>query len=722
VDAEGKTGPYDGLRDIERAIAELAERLPSTLHPLARVAFNYQWSWIPGGAAVFRDLDPLRWERTQANPRLMIETVPGRRLWALAGDCDYVARVTSLAAQMVADQQAPAAQVGIDADRPVVYFCSEFAIHGSLPLYGGGLGVLAGDVLKAASDLAIPMIGIGLFYREGYFHQRLDDAGWQHEWWTPNDFDCMPAALVSGPDGQPLTVAVEMRGRTVRIQWWRVDVGRVPLYLLDTDRSDNHPIDRWITHRLYIGDRHTRLAQYGVLGVGGVRALAAMGIQPGVVHLNEGHAALASLERLRVLIAAGQPSDAALASVRAATVFTTHTPVAAGNESYAPEEVEPVLGQLHGGLDQQQSFFYDLGRVPPQDDRDGVATTVLALRTCRASIGVSRRHGEVARAMWQPLWPGRAVHEVPIGYVTNGVHTTTWMAEPMQALLDRHLGSAWRVRLADPLLADAIMAIPDGELWAVREMLRRQLVEYARAESIRARLGRGEPQDYVEAAAHAFDPGVLTIGFARRVATYKRLHLFTRRLDRGLRLLADDAHPIQVVIAGKAHPQDDEAKQTLRAVLDLRRSPRVGSRMSYLEDYDLHMAARLVAGVDLWVNVPRPPLEASGTSGMKVALNGGLNLSVLDGWWIEGYDGETGWAIATPDADAAAQDDHDADALYDLLEREIIPVFYDRDRDGLPRAWIQRMRTSMARLMPRFSAERMVREYVTQLYVPRAGG
>ncbi len=706
----------DGRRDIERAVAELAERLPGALQPLARLAFNYRWSWMPGASAVFRDLDPSSWQRDQGNPRRMIEAVPPHRLQALAENRDYVARVASLAAAVESDRQRQPANVGIEADHPVAYFCSEFGVHWSLPLYGGGLGILAGDVLKAASDLAIPMIGMGLFYREGYFHQRLDESGWQHEWWTTNDVESLPTALVTGPDNQPLTVDIFMRGRTVHIQCWRIDVGRVPLYLLDTDRADNHPIDRWITNWLYIGDRHTRLTQYGVLGVGGIRMLAAMGIAPCVVHLNEGHAALASFERLRALLAAGRSREEALAAVRNATVFTTHTPIAAGNEWYAFDEVEPVLGQLREGLDQHQPFFYELSRVDSEKEPAAIAITPMALRTSRAAIGVSRRHGEVARAMWQPIWPGHAVQDVPIGHVTNGVHTTTWMAEPMQALLDRYLGPAWRSRLADRSLWNQIADIPDGELWAVRDSLRNELVEYARAQSIEARLRRGEPPDYVEAAARAFDPGVLTIGFARRVATYKRLHLLTLRLDRGLRLLADAAHPIQVVIAGKAHPQDEQAKQTLRAVLALRRNPHVGSRMAFLEDYDLHMAARLVAGVDLWVNVPRPPLEASGTSGMKVALNGGLNLSVLDGWWIEAYDGETGWAIESPAADEAAQDDHDATALYDLLEHEIIPLFYERDRDGLPHRWIQRIKTSMARLIPQFSAERMVRDYVTTLY------
>jgi glycogen phosphorylase len=711
-------GPVnDGRRDIERVSNELAERLPDALHPLARVAFNYRWSWILGGPAVFRDIDPPLWTRCGENPRAIIEMTPPHRLQQLADDPAYVARVGMLAAEIDTELHRPALVVhGIAADRPIAYLCPEFGIHPGLPLYGGGLGVLAGDVLKAASDLAVPMVGIGLLYREGYFHQRLDISGWQHEWWTATDFERLPAVRVGGPDGEPLTVEVTMRGRVVRIHVWRIDVGRVPLYLLDTDRPDNHPIDRWITARLYIGDRHTRLVQYGVLGVGGVRALTALGIQPSVVHLNEGHAALSSFERLRTLIIAGRSPETALDVVRSETVFTTHTPVAAGNEAYSFDEVEPVLGQLREGLDQHRAFFYGLCQLEPQNAQDAIAITPLALRTSRTSIGVSRRHGEVARAMWQRLWPGRPVEEVPIGHVTNGVHTTTWMAGPMQVLLDRHLDSGWRRRIADPATWERIGSIPSAELWGVRRTLRRELVEYARTRSIRVRLARGEGPDYVEAAARVFDPDLLTIGFARRVATYKRLYLVTRQLDRGLRLLANDARPIQVVIAGKAHPQDDEAKRALQAVLQMRRAPRVGSRIAFIDDYDLEMAKYLVSGVDLWINTPRPPLEASGTSGMKVVLNGGLNLSVLDGWWIEGYDGETGWAIATPDADPDAQDDHDATALYDLLEQQVIPLFYERDAAGLPGGWIGRMKVSMQRLISRFSAERMLKEYLTTLY------
>ena len=716
------TRASDGRRDIARAVSELAERLPELLLPLARVAYNYRWSWMPGAAALFCDIDPAIWRRSECNPRYVIEVAAPHRLRDLANQQEYVERLQAVASRLDAELALPWAQTSISPERPVAYFCSEFGIHCSLPLYGGGLGVLAGDMVKAASDLALPMVGVGLLYRQGYFHQRMDTDGWQHEYWTNTRFERLPAVRVTGPDGRQLTVKVIIRGRTVHIQVWRIDVGRVPLYLLDTDRDDNHPIDRWITARLYIGDRHTRLAQYAVLGIGGVRALEALGIHPGLVHLNEGHAVLSSRERLRRLVAAGQSFEEALARLRQETVFTTHTPVPAGNEGYSQEEVEPVLGDFINDTGIPRRTYYDLGRMIVGDDRQPTNITPLALRTSRAANAVSRRHAAVARAMWQPLWRDRRVEDVPIGYVTNGVHTMTWMSAPMQALLDRHLGTGWPTRLGEPALWAHVDEIPALELWKVRCALRATFVEYAREQSIRDRLARGEPPDYVEAAANAFDPQVLTIGFARRMATYKRFYLLTRFPDRALRLLNNDGTRIQLVVAGKAHPQDQEAKDALHGFFQMKRAPNVARRIVFLEDYDLHQAPKIVAGVDLWLNVPRPPLEASGTSGMKVALNGGLNLSVLDGWWAEAYDGTNGWGIDSPDGDANAQDDRDAVALADLLEREVIPLFYHRDADGIPCGWVQRIKASMRTLIPQFTAERMLREYAATMYADAGSG
>lgn len=709
----------DGRRDLEQAIAVLAERLPGPLIPLARVAYNYRWSWMEGAAAVFREIDPVQWQRSCGNPRLVIESAPPARLRQLSGKVEFVRRVERCAARLEADLGRPHTDDRLSPERPIAYFCSEFGIHSSLPLYGGGLGILAGDILKAASDLALPFAGVGLLYRYGYFRQRLDQAGWQHEYWTPTDIERLPAALVTGANGEPLTVRLEIRGRPVTIQAWRLDVGRVPLYLLDTDRADNDPRDRWISARLYVGDRETRLCQYAVLGIGGARMLREMRVEPVLVHLNEGHAALSGLERLRQH-GSGREDDLARAldALRARTVFTTHTPVPAGNEAYTVEEMESVLSRFFDELGMPRTRLFDLGRVASEED-EPLNLTALALRLSGVANAVSRRHGQVARAMWAPLFPGLATDRVPITHVTNGVHGLTWMAAEMQALLDRHLGPRWRERVDDPAVWDGVEAIPAAELWAVRSELRKLLVERAREQSVRDRLARGESPDYVVAAANVFDPSVLTIGFARRVATYKRLYLLARRPEQGLlRLLADDRPPIQVIIAGKAHPQDNVAKETLRDAFQHKREALVARRVIFLEDYDMQIAPCLVAGVDLWLNLPRPPMEASGTSGMKVALNGGLNLSVLDGWWAEAFDGNNGWAIESIDADPYTQDDHDAGRLFALLENEVIPLFYDRDASGLPLGWIRRIKASMRSLIPRFSAERMLHEYLSTLYAP----
>jgi starch phosphorylase len=707
----------DGRRDIARAIAELGERVPKPLLPLARLAYNYRWSWVSGAAALFRTIDPQLWRQSGCNPRAVIAAAAPHRFAELASQGEYVDTLRNLDAFIEADLGRPWRQASISPERPVAYFCSEFGVHCSLPLYGGGLGILAGDMLKAASDAALPMVGVGLLYRQGYFRQRMDIEGWQHEYWTATNFEQLPMVRVTGPDERPITVHLVMRERTVHIHVWRVDVGRVPLYLLDTDCDDNHPIDRWITARLYIGDHETRLAQYAVLGIGGVRALDALGIRPGLVHLNEGHGALSSRERLRRLLAEGLSFEEALPRLRQATVFTTHTPVPAGNESYSQAEVEPVLGDFIDDLGLPRRTYFDLGRVVPGDDQEPNNITALALRTSRTTNAVSRRHGEVARAMWHGLWRERPEAEVPIGYVTNGVHTTTWMSAPMQALLDRHLGPDWRTYRSDAAFWARIDSIPAADLWAVRTSLRNTFIEYVREQSIRNRLERGEPPAYVEAAARAFDPNVLTVGFARRMATYKRFYLLNRYPERGPRLL-NGSTPIQLVVAGKAHPQDQDAKDALHTFFQIKHVPDVGRRVIFLEDYDLHKAPRIVAGVDLWLNLPRPPLEASGTSGMKVTLNGGLNLSVLDGWWEEAFDGENGWAIASPQANAQTQDDHDATALLEILEREVIPLFYDRDADGIPQGWVRRMKAAMRTLIPRFSAERMVRDYIETVYTP----
>ena len=703
---------FDGSSDIARAVADLAARLPEGLAPAARLAYNYRWSWMVGGDAAFRSIDPHRWETAADNPVRLLQEASLPALERAAQD----SRWQELAAELDADLSRPPLPGPVRPDRPVAFLCAEYGIHPSLAIYSGGLGVLAGDMLKEASDHALPMVGVGLLYRQSYFRQRIDQSGWQHEHWLDLDPERLPAALVSNAEGRPLTVTVPIRGHDVLVQMWRVDVGRVPLYLLDTDHPDNSRIDRWITARLYVADRETRLAQYAVLGVGGVLALRALGVDPSVVHLNEGHAAFAPVELAREAVAAGAALDEALGAARRRTVFTTHTPVAAGNEAYNLGELTGVLGDLPLRLGGEEDAVLRLGRVHPDDENEGLGLTPLGIRLSRASNAVSRRHGVVSRAMWQELFPGSDVEGVPIRHVTNGVHLPTWMAPPMRALLDRHLGADWWHRSGDPQVGAGIEAIPARELWAVRNELRARLVDYVRDRSVADRLARGERTDYVQAAALSFDPRVLTLGFARRLATYKRLHLIVHDAARALALIAG-ARPVQIVLAGKAHPADVDGKRIVQQLFELKEAPFVAGRVAFLEDYDLAMARRLVAGCDVWVNVPRPPLEASGTSGMKSALNGGLNLSVLDGWWEEAWNGENGWGIGTPpNASSADQDAHDATQLYDILETEVVPDFHERDADGVPLRWVARVRASLRTAVECFTASRMLDDYLATSY------
>jgi len=702
-----------GHDEILRAADALAARVPQPLAPLARLAFNYRWSWTPGGPDLFASIDAGRWEHCGENPVRLLGEVGPEALERAASDGALLERIAAVDAEMRADRARPAVQTPATPEHPIAYFCAEFGVHRSLPIYSGGLGALAGDILKEASDRALPLVAIGLMYRQGYFRQRIDSGGWQHEYWVDTDPERLPAALVTGADGEPLTVTVPVRGMQVTAQIWRVDVGRVPLYLLDAERPENDLAARWITSRLYIGEPDARLAQYILLGVGGVRALAAMGIDPGILHLNEGHAAFISLEAARAR--AGTFADG-IAAARTKTVFTTHTPVPAGNDTYPAGQVLEALTGLTDELGTDPAEIIRLGRTRPDDVGEPFGVSQFALRTSRAANGVSRRHGEVARGMWKDLWPDRAVADVPIGHVTNGVHVPTWLGGPMRELLDRHLGAGWLDRAADPATWQGVDAIPDEELWAVRCRQRDELVSWVRSKSVHDRLGRDEPRSYVEAAAGAFDPDTLTIGFARRLATYKRLHLLVQDSDRALALLSGD-RPVQLVLAGKAHPRDDGGKRMVQHLFTFKWAPEIGGRVVYLDDYDLSSAARMVRGCDVWLNLPRPPLEASGTSGMKSAVNGGLQLSVLDGWWAEGYDGENGWSLpGEEDPDHGAQDQRDGTELHRLLEEEVAREFYERDASGLPRAWLARVRASLKTNGPAFSATRMVRDYVEQLY------
>ncbi|MGO9958718.1 MAG: alpha-glucan family phosphorylase [Solirubrobacteraceae bacterium] len=709
---------HDGRADIERAAADLADRLPGTLAPMARLAFNYRWSWLPGGHDLFRAVDAERFALCGQNPVRLLGELSGHALRAVAENRQLVERAEAMEAQVIADLERPPSAPHIDPAHPVAFLCAEFGVHVSLPVYSGGLGALAGDLLKEASDQAVPLVAVGLMYDKGYFRQRIDASGWQHEYWIETDPQRLPAALVTGADGEQLTVQLPIGDADVAARIWRVDIGRVPLYLLDTDFDANDPLDRWITGRLYDGDAQTRLGQYALLGVGGIRALRAMGYEPGVIHLNEGHAALAPLE-----LAHGAPDargddtlDDLVKRGRARTVFTTHTPVPAGNDSYPPAQIEAAIGRVATQLGSDADEVIALGQDGTGDPDAPFGITQAALRMSRAANGVSRRHGQVAREMWRWMWPRRKVSSVPIGYVTNGVHVPTWIGNPMRELLDRHLPEGWIANAADPEVWAPVADIPAAELWETRSRLRAEMIEFVSARSIKDRLVRGDLREYVGAAARAFGPDVLTIGFARRVATYKRLDMLTRDPEWTLSLLAGD-RPVQVVLAGKAHPRDDDAKHVLQSVFGLKVARVIGERVVFLDDYDLSAGAALTRGCDVWLNLPRPPLEASGTSGMKSVFNGGLQLSVLDGWWAEAYDGTNGWAISGEiDVDHEAQDERDADAFHDLMTDEVLPAFYERDKAGLPASWIQRVRASLITLGPVFCASRMLAQYVNGPY------
>ncbi len=713
---QGTATACDGSADLQRAAADLEGRLPEPLRPLARAAYNYRWSWTPGARELFETIDPDHWQLVDENPVKLLRTAASEALAVAASDAGIAERASSLWADIEADLSRPIADVGLSAERPVAFLCAEFGVHVSLPIYSGGLGALAGDILKEASDRAVPMVAVGLLYRRGYFRQRIDADGWQHEHWTDADPDLLPAARVSDADGQPLVITVPIAGEQVRALIWRVDVGRVPLYLLDTDLPENAPLQRWITARLYDGDADTRLAQYTLLGAGSIRALSALGITPGVVHLNEGHAALAPLQLARQLSGEGAALDDALDAARALTVFTTHTPVPAGNDTYPPDQVRATVAGLIDELGVDHDRLIALGRTDPDDQTEPFGITQAALRLSRSAGGVSRRHGEVAREMWQPLWPGRTQDEVPIGYVTNGVHVPTWIGTPMRTLFDQQLGQGWMFSEALGSAWEAIENVSDEALWAARRAQRAELVRFLVGRSLYERLERGDPRDYVTAAAGSLEADTLTIGFARRVATYKRLDLLVRDPDFVLELLSGE-RPVQFVLAGKAHPRDDDAKRVLQRVFGLKWAREVAERVVFLDDYDLATGARLVRGCDVWLNLPRPPLEASGTSGMKSAVNGGLQLSVLDGWWAEAYDGQNGWAIdGEVEHDTAAQDERHSAALQHLLVTEVLPSFYERDEAGLPTAWLAMMRRSIRTIGPSFAATRMVADYVQGPY------
>lgn len=716
------TALFGGSAELEDRAQRLAANLPDGLRPLAYLAHNFRWSWARDGAALFHDINPHRWQLSGENPVRFLADLWPITVERANDDADIRERIDALYAAVVADLERPhRPRPGIDG--PVAFMCAEYGVHASLPVYSGGLGVLAGDILKEASDQALPLVAVGLLYRRGYFRQRLDLSGRQQEYWITNDPKHLPLARVNRPDGRPLKLSVRVFGAETWFQVWLVQVGRVPLYLIDSEVPENDAVRRWTTARLYEGNRAIRLAQYALLGIGGVRLLDALGIEPAVYHLNEGHPALAGLEVAARSVASGIPFDEALATVRERFVFTTHTPVPAGNETYGVDEVLAAYDDLPDRLGIEAGQLVSLCRARPHDERESPGLTPLALRLSRTRNGVSRLHGEVARSMWQPLFHDRALTEVPITHVTNGAHLPTFVSHPFVELFDRYLGERWWQRAADTAAWAAVHEIPNAELWAARQAARATLIDWARLKSQTDRLLRNEQIDYVNAAAHALDPDTLTLGFARRLATYKRLYLLTYDRERSVRIITGGP-PVQLLLSGKAHPLDEGGKAALQDLFNLKKNDeRLAGRVVVLEDYDLSTARHLVSGCDVWINLPRRPFEASGTSGMKACFNGVLQLSVLDGWWAEAYDGSNGWAVAgDEDPDPAVMDARDAADFYDLLEREVIPLFYDRDADGVPNAWCERVKASLASNVPAFSATRMVDEYVDRVYPAPAPG
>jgi glycogen phosphorylase len=707
-----------GSDDITRAAEELSQRLPTPLQPLAKLAYNYRWSWHPGGGALFETISPHRWALCGRNPVRLLQEADPDELRRAAADDALIARAREAESALREDlKRSPPG--GFSDDRPIAFLCSEFGVHSSLPLYAGGLGVLAGDLVKEASDRALPMVGVSLLYRYGYFQQRADTSGLQHEYWIEIDAERLPTALVTRDGGEPLLVHVELWGRRIGLHIWRADVGRVPIFLLDAEVAENDPIDRWLTARLYDGNRTIRLGQYALLGIGGVRALAALGIEPDAFHLNEGHAVLAALELAARATEQGQPFEEAIAAVRERVVFTTHTPVPAGNETYAPSELLEALPDLPARLGVDPERVLDLGRLRPGDRDEPLGLTPLAIRLSRHANGVSRMHGEVARTMWHSLFPGQLASDVPIAAISNGVHLPTWMGASFRRLFERHLGKGWEQRAADPATWEVVDRISDEELWAARNEARARLIEFAHERTQSDRLRRSEPIAYVRAAARTLDPNTLTIGFARRLASYKRLNLLVFDPPRALALLQGE-HPLQLLFAGKAHPHDEGAKRIVQQLFTLKAAPGVAERVAFLENYEMALACELVAGCDVWVQLSRPPLEASGTSGMKAALNGGLNLGSIDGWWAEGWNGLNGWSVdGGPAPNEEARDAHDAGELYRILESEIVPLFYDRDAAGIPREWLTRIRASLRSIGPRFCTARALGEYMDRVYRPR---
>ncbi|MBV8381913.1 MAG: alpha-glucan family phosphorylase [Planctomycetaceae bacterium] len=696
---------------------------------LRELARNLWWAWQPNVISLFRELDPGLWRKLDHNPVEFLKRLPPEQLerraneMALDSRIDYAFR--RLAEYLKNTDSWGSVYASSLRARPVAYFSAEFGLHESLPIYSGGLGVLAGDHLKSASDLGVPLIGIGLLYDQGYFRQSIDANGWQQENYLNANPDLLPIEKVFGPDEKPLLITIETNTGMLHARVWRVEVGRTTLLLLDSNVPENSDWDRSLTARLYGGDARVRIRQELLLGVGGVRALHALGIHPSVLHLNEGHSAFAVLEMIRTQMEAdGIPFGEAVRDVAIMTVFTTHTPVAAGHDRFPASLVEEHLGKLREALHLSYDDFMGLGRINPHDTNELFCMTVLALKLSRHANGVAALHGQVSRRMWHPLYPNRPEEEVPIGHITNGVHVLTWVAPQMHLLFDRHLGVDWPKRMRFPETWQGIERMEDAELWETQQVLKARLIDFVRNRLAIQAQRRGEGEAAVQKARQALDLNALTIGFARRFATYKRAWLVIQDAERLAEMVLSADRPIQIVFAGKAHPEDRMGKEVIQNIVRLTRQERYEQRIVFVEDYDMNVARQLVQGVDVWLNNPRRPQEASGTSGEKAMLNGALNFSVLDGWWAEAYDGTNGFAIGSGQSHAitSVQDERDHKALLETLTSQVIPLFYTRDASGLPRGWIARQKSALRTLAWRFNADRMVMDYAMNSYLPAAGG
>ena len=723
VEAASEVAPVvSEARTLDRFIAPVQERLWS----LAR---NLWWSWDHDSISLFRDLDPTRWRQLNQNPISLLGEIPLGEIERRAADLALHSRINYCYRRqqeyLRADRTWGAANAGVLRPRPVAYFSAEFGLHESLPIYSGGLGVLAGDHIKSASDLDIPLVGIGLFYGQGYFLQRLDQSGWQREEYLQTDVNQLPMQPAIGQNGEPIIVEIATRTGLIHAKVWRVKVGRCDLLLLDSNVAGNAPEDLELTSRLYGGDGRTRIRQELLLGVGGFRALKAMGISPGVLHLNEGHSSFAVLEAIRSRMEEeGLNFEVAATQIPREVVFTTHTPVPAGHDRFNGDLIDEHLGPLREQLGISHEMLMSFGREHSSDQHEQFCMTVLGLQLSRRANAVSSLHGEVSRAMWKSLFPGKEEEAVPIGHITNGVHVPSWLAPQMCRLYDRHLGVGWQERSGSARTWEEIENVDDGELWETHLNLKSRLLDFTRRRAREQAERRGESPETLRNLGRVLSPDALTIGFARRFATYKRANLILADIQKLATMVNDPNRPVQFLFAGKAHPHDEPGKRVLQQIAEMMRDFNFANKLVFIEDYDINVGRYLVQGVDVWLNNPRRPLEASGTSGQKVVLNGGLNLSVLDGWWAEAYDGRNGFAIGTgrTHANMDVHDSRDGADLYRVLREELIPLFYERDRDGLPRGWIKRMKRTIRTLGWRFNADRMVMDYTLKCYVPAAGG